>query len=105
MTRLCVMPRKHTNVILNEVKNLMHSIRYRTQILRLSLRMTLRHSLDAGEGTGGELNGAKRLNYLNCLNSPGFAFRRFPDRLNDLVRNVPVVLYGQTTAQCFKGLR
>ena len=43
--RLC---RNHENavfVILNEVKNLMHSIRYTTQILRLRLRMTLRHSL------------------------------------------------------------
>jgi hypothetical protein len=40
-------------VILNEVKNLDRMVGYKSEILRRRLRMTLRHSLDRGEETGG----------------------------------------------------
>jgi hypothetical protein len=43
--RLCRNPQNRPNVILNEVKNLMYSIHCTTQIPRLRLGMTLRHSL------------------------------------------------------------
>jgi len=36
-------------VILNEVKNLIESAAHKTEILRLRIKMTLRHSLLQGE--------------------------------------------------------
>src|SRR5688572_24421753 len=50
--RLCRNLQNRPNVILNEVKNLMYSIHCTTQIPRLRLGMTLRHSLSEERKAG-----------------------------------------------------
>jgi hypothetical protein len=56
--------------MLSRAKHLAFSGCYEDEILRLRLRMTLRHSLDAREDEEGGLNGLNCWNVLNrCINS------------------------------------
>jgi len=63
-TRLCRNPRNLINVMLSKAKHLAFSRCYEVEILRLRLRMTMRHSLDAGED---EERGIERLELLERL--------------------------------------